>query len=150
MALPAVRSGNQVGRWDPFREFEDLYSQLGRWMDSALGRLDQGIAWAPLADVTEVEDAYVVEVDLPGVKREDVAIELVGNDLVVTGELKQKERQGLLRHRTRRTGEFSYRVTLPDSVDADKVEASLDEGVLTIRVAKSEAAKPRRIAIRGT
>ena len=149
MALPAVRSNNQLGRWDPFREFEDLYTQMGRWMDSAFGRLDQPTAWAPLADLSESEDAYLVEVDLPGVKRDDVTIDLVGNELVVTGELKQRERQGLLRHRTRRTGEFSYRVTLPDSVDADKVEASLAEGVLTIRVPKSEAVKPRRIAIKG-
>lgn len=150
MALPAVRSSDQLGRWDPFREFEDLYTQMGRWMDSAFGRLDQHTAWAPSAEVTETEDAYLVEVDLPGVKRDDVTIDLIGNDLVVIGELKQKERQGLLRHRTRRTGQFSYRVTLPDSVDADKVDASLDEGVLAIRVPKSEAVKPRRIAIRGT
>jgi HSP20 family protein len=149
MALPAMRSSSQLGRWDPFREFEDLYTQMGRWMDSVVGRLDQNAAWSPLADVTENEDAYLVEVDLPGVKRDDITIDLVGNELVVAGELKEKERRGLLRHRTRRIGQFSYRVTLPDGVDADKVDASLNDGVLTIRVPKSEAAKPRRITISG-
>ncbi|WP_027929046.1 Hsp20/alpha crystallin family protein [Amycolatopsis thermoflava] len=150
MALPAVRATSSLGRWDPFRELEDLYTQMGRWMENAFNRVDQGMpVWAPLADVSETEDAYVVEVDLPGVKRDDMAIELVGSELAVTGEIKEKERQGLLRHRTRRTGQFSYRVTLPDRVDAEKIEAALDEGVLTIRVPKSETIKPRRIAIKG-
>jgi HSP20 family protein len=148
MALPAVRSNNSLGRWDPFREFEDLYTQMGRWMDSLTGEIDRD-TWAPLADVSEADDAYTVEIDVPGVRREDIDIDLVGNELVVTGELKEKERVGLLRHRTRRTGRFSYRVALPDRVDTDKVEASLNDGVLTIRIPKSEAAKPRRIEITG-
>ncbi|WP_447002129.1 Hsp20/alpha crystallin family protein [Saccharothrix isguenensis] len=150
MTLPAVRSSGPVGRWDPFREFEDLYRQLGRWMDSVAGHLDDTVAtWSPSADVTETEDAYLVGVELPGVKRDDISIDLVGNELAISGELKERERQGLFRHRTRRTGQFSYRVTLPHDVDADKVEANLTDGVLTVRVPKSEAAKPRRIAITG-
>lgn len=146
MTLPAVRSNTPLGRWDPFREFEDIYTQMGRWMDSLTGQLDRNV-WAPLADVSEADDAYTVEIDVPGVRREDISIDLVGSELAVTGELKEKERVGLLRRRTRRTGRFSYRVALPDQVDADKVEASLDHGVLTIRVPKSDAAKPRRIEI---
>jgi HSP20 family protein len=102
-----------------------------------------------LADVSETDEAYLVEVELPGVKRDDIAIDLSGKDLVVTGELKQRERQGFLWHRTRRTGLFSYRVTLPEGIDADNVEASLDEGVLTVRLPKTEAVKPRRIAVKG-
>ncbi|EHR48436.1 molecular chaperone (small heat shock protein) [Saccharomonospora marina XMU15] len=150
MTLPAVRSSSSLRHWDPFREFEDLYSQMGRWMDSVAGRLDEGVrAWAPLADVTETEDAYLVEVDLPGIKRDDITIDVVGTELAINGEVKQKERQGWFRHRTRRTGQFAYRVTLPQDVNADKIEATLDEGVLTVRVPKTEAAKPRRIAING-
>jgi len=150
MTLPAVRSSGPVGRWDPFRELEDLYHQMGRWMNSVAGRLDDSArAWSPAADVTETEDAYLVEVELPGVKREDITIDLVGSELAISGELTEKERQGLFRHRTRRTGQFSYQVTLPRDVDADKIEASLADGVLTVRVPKSEAAKPRRIAISG-
>lgn len=150
MTLPAVRSSGPVGRWDPFREFEDLYRQMGRWMDSATGRLDDGgRTWLPSADVTETEDTYLVEVELPGVKRDDITVDLVGNELAISGELKEKERQGLFRHRTRRTGQFSYQVTLPRDVDVDRIEAGLAEGVLTVRVPKSEAAKRRRIAITG-
>ncbi|MCT2584598.1 Hsp20/alpha crystallin family protein [Actinophytocola gossypii] len=150
MALPAVRSFGPLGRWDSFQEFEDIYRQMGRWMDSVNRRLDDSVrAWSPSADVTENDEAYLVEVELPGVKREDITIDLVGSELAISGELKEKERQGLFRHRTRRTGQFSYQVTLPRDVNADKVEASLAEGVLAVRVPKNEAAKPRRIAISG-
>lgn len=151
MSLPVLRSNDTVDRWEPFRELENLYSQMGRWMDSAFGRLDgTASAWSPLADVSETDDAYVVEVELPGVKRDDVTIDLVGSELVVSGEHREKERQGLLRHRTRRVGRFHYRVQLPEAVDGDDVEARLEDGVLSIHVPKSEAAKPRRIAITGS
>ena len=150
MTLPAVRSSGSFGDWDPFREFDDLYRQMGRWLNTVAGRLgdDRG-PWSPLADVTETDDAYVVEVDLPGVKRNDIAVDLAGTELTISGELKEKERQGLFRHRTRRTGGFTYRVTLPRDVDTDKIEAALADGVLTVRIPKSEAVKPRRIAITG-
>lgn len=150
MTLPVLRSNSSPERWDPFREIEDLYTQMGRWMDSTFGRSDQSMAgWSPLADVSETDDGYMVEVELPGVKRDDISIELVGSELVVSGEVREKEREGLFRHRTRRTGRFRYRVHLPDPVEADAVEATLDEGVLSIRVPKSEAVKPRRIPIKG-
>jgi HSP20 family protein len=138
MALPAVRSYNSLGRWDPFREFEDLFTQLGRYSQDT---------WAPLADVTETENGYLVELDVPGVKREDITVDLNGTDLSVTGELKERERTGLFRHRTRRTGKFSYRLTLPRNLDSEKVEAKLADGVLTVEVPKKDAAKPRRIEI---
>ncbi len=148
MALPALRSKNTPDRWEPFREFEDLYSQMGQWMDSAFGDGDGFLSgWSPLADLTESDDAYLVEVDLPGVKRDDINLELHGSELVVSGEVKEKEAKGERRHRSRRTGQFGYRVTLPEPVDEDKVEASLDDGVLSIRLPKTEAVKARHIEI---
>jgi HSP20 family protein len=150
MALPAVRSSGPLGRWDPFREFEDLHGRLGRLLDSVAGSVGDTVrAWAPLADVTETGEAYLVEVELPGVQRDDIVVDLAGNELSISGEVKEKERQGLFRHRTRRVGQFSYGITLPHDVDADKIEADLADGVLTVRVPKVEAAKPRRIAING-
>ncbi|WP_051796044.1 Hsp20/alpha crystallin family protein [Kibdelosporangium aridum] len=64
--------------------------------------------------------------------------------LTITGELKETEREGLFR---RRTGHFEYRTTLPRNVDTDKIDARLASGVLTVRIPKAEAAKPRRIEI---
>lgn len=148
MAQPVQRTGRQADRrWDPFREFEDVYAQLGRLWESALGTAAASTGWAPLADVSETDDAYVVEVEVPGVRQDDLNIELVSNELVVTGELKETERQGLVRKRTRRTGQFEYRTALPNDVAPDKIEANLADGVLTIRIPKAEAAKPRQIKI---
>ncbi|MDP8928091.1 MAG: Hsp20/alpha crystallin family protein [Actinomycetota bacterium] len=146
MTLPAPRSSSPPRRWDPFREFEDLYEQMGQLMQSTFGRVPDA-AWVPLADLSETEDAYVVEVDLPGVKRDDVNVEVNGNQVAITGEIKERERVGWFRYRTRRTGRFEYRTSLPRDVDAEKIEATMTEGVLTVRVPKSEQAKPRRIQI---
>jgi HSP20 family protein len=121
-----------LGRWDPFREFETLY---------------RNTVWAPLADVTETDSAYVLELDVPGVQREDVTVDLTGTSLSITGELKERETEGVSHRRARRTGKFAYRVTLPRNLDGDNVEAKLVDGVLTVSVPKSEAAKPRRIEI---
>lgn len=150
MALPARRPDRPATRWDPLREFEDLYTQLGRLWESALGAEPTGgTGWAPLADVCETPDAFVVEIDVPGVKRQDLSVEVVGNELTVVGELKETEREGLFRKRTRRTGRFEFRTNLPRDVDADRIEADLAEGVLTLRLPKAEVAKPRKIEIRG-
>lgn len=104
--------------------------------------------FAPLADLEETDDAYLVEVELPGVKRDDVSVELSGRRLVVSGERKERERAGVLRRRTRAVGQFRHEVFLPGEVDAEGVSASLEEGVLTVRVPKADTERPRRIEIR--
>jgi HSP20 family protein len=140
MALPAMRSASTSSRWDPFRDF----GELTRWFDSAVPQV-----WSPSADVRETDTEYVLDVELPGVTRDDITVDLTGNRLAITGELKEQEQEGRYHRRTRRTGKFSYRVLLPRGVDGDKVEAALENGVLTVRVPKSETAQPRRIEITG-
>ena len=139
-------------RWEPFAEFEDLYDRMGRLFQSAFEdapmRMDPN-GWSPLTDVTETDDAYVVELDLPGVKREDVSVELGDRQLVVTGEVKEIEHEGVRRRRARRYGRFEYRTSLPGEADAEHVTASMSDGVLTIRVPKTTAAKPRKVEISG-
>jgi len=110
--------------------------------------LTEGAGWSPFVDIEEQDDAYLLEAELPGVKRDDVNIEVVGNELSITGEIKEKERKGALRRRTRRTGRFEYRVRLPEQVDASKIDAGLDQGVLTIRVPKSERSQRQKIEIK--
>jgi HSP20 family protein len=107
-----------------------------------------GGVWMPFADIEETEDAWIVEAELPGVDQKDVNVELRDSELAITGEIKQNERKGVLRRRTRRTGRFEYRVTLPGQADAEQVEAKLHEGVLTVRVPKTEQARPRRIEVK--
>jgi HSP20 family protein len=149
--LPERRSTAQPERWDPLEELEQVSERMRRMLSETFGGRQapsrEG-AWAPAVDIEEADDAYVVEADLPGVKRNDVNIELVGNELTITGDIKERERKGALRRQTRRTGHFEYRVTLPAHVDAENIEANLDEGVLTVRVPKAERAQRRKIEIK--
>ena len=101
----------------------------------------------PAADVVETDSAYVIEVELPGVRREDVDVNLNGNELVVTGEVKERKREGLFRRRARRVGEFELRVTLPGYLRDGDIEASLAHGVLTVYVPKAESTKSSKITV---
>jgi HSP20 family protein len=132
-------------RWDPLRELEDMRERLDHLFEQLLGGAPlAGGVWLPPVDLEETDDAWVVEADLPGVKKGDVNIEVRDYELAIHGDVKERERSGILRRRTRRTGQFDYRVTLPGEVDADGVDAQLDHGVLTVRVSKPERAKPLR------
>jgi HSP20 family protein len=106
-----------------------------------------GDVWIPVADIEETEDAWIVEAELPGVKREDINVEVRESEVAVTGEIKKREREGILRRRTRRVGRFELRVTLPGQADPERVDASLEDGVLTVRIPKSEQSQARRIEV---
>ncbi len=148
MALPVRRETSEAARSDPFAELNRLNQQLQgyleRWND--LPSLVSG-AFTPLADVEENDDAYVVEIELPGVKRDDVTVEVSGRRLSVSGERKERERVGILRRRTRTVGRFHYEVVLPGDVEDDRVSAAMDEGVLTVTVPKPASQRPRRIPV---
>jgi len=105
--------------------------------------------WNPSVDVHEETDAYVVTADLPGIQKNDVEVTVDDNVLSLTGERKFEERteEDGYRRRERSFGKFSRRFRLPRQVDAAKVDATFKNGVLEIRVAKSEAAKSRSIKI---
>jgi HSP20 family protein len=153
MALPIRNSSNsaQLGeRWEPFHELDELHSRMeqlmqGVWSDARFG---DGTPWVPPVDVEETEDAWIVEAELPGVDKKDVDVQLRDSQLTIAGEIKERERKGILRRRTRRRGRFEYRVTLPGEADADGIDAAMHDGVLTVRVPKPEQAKPRRIDVR--
>lgn len=147
MALP-VRNREGMTTWSPFGDIDRLRDEFDRMLRSFPGDAFGGEGFIPSADLEETEDAFVVDIELPGVKRSDVDIELSGRRLVVSGERKEKERTGALRRTTRTVGRFRYEVVLPGEVDQDSCDASYDEGVLSIRVPKAEAEKPRRIDIR--
>jgi HSP20 family protein len=136
----------------PLRDFDQVAERMRRLLDESLGGLPavvaEATAWTPPVNIEETEDAYIVEAEVPGVKREDVNIEVDRNELSITGEIKEQEREGILRKRTRRIGRFEYRVQLPDIADPDNVEAKLDDGVLRVRVPKSERAQRRRIELK--
>ncbi|MFK4098506.1 Hsp20/alpha crystallin family protein [Streptomyces sp. NPDC019531] len=132
---------------NPLAEFDELLNSMSGLLESTVGSAAPVTAWTPSADVTESDDAFHVEIELPGVKAKDINIEANGQELVVTGEIKEKERKGVLRRSTRRTGSFEYRLQLPGEVDTDKITAEMKDGVLTVAVPKAEVAKPRHIEI---
>lgn len=145
MTAQVVR--NTFGQeWNPFRELDELHERMSKLLESSVGH---GLvaSWEPAVDLEETDEAFLVEAELPGVKRDDVTVELQNNELRIHGEVKERERTGILRRRTRRTGQFDYRVVLPGEVDADNVEANLEEGVLRVKVGKAEQARPRRIEV---
>jgi HSP20 family protein len=151
MAVLARRrdaSSRPVTRWEPFRELEELQQATARLLEDAFsGEAAAQAAWAPPVDIEETDDAWIVEAELPGVKRDDVDVEVRDNELEISGEVKERERKGVLRRRTRRVGVFDYRVALPGPVDAANVDARLNEGVLTVRIPKPEQARARRVDI---
>ncbi|HZZ55050.1 MAG TPA: Hsp20/alpha crystallin family protein [Trebonia sp.] len=152
--LPVRRSGGRtLTVVNPSREFEDIYDRMGQLMNLAFGMnpIDGADgAWAPLADISETDNAYVVKLDVPGVHKDQIDIQLQDRELVVTGEIPESEEEdGRAHRRSRRTGRFEFRTYLPGDVNADGVNAQLSDGVLTLTVPKSEAAKPRHIEISG-
>jgi HSP20 family protein len=142
-----------VARWQPVpaNELDQMSDRLRRMIEETFGALPQVVqevaAWVPAVDIRETEDAYVIEAELPGAEPEDVNIELTGNELSITGEIKDAEDEGTVRRRGRRRGRFEFHVTLPNEVDGDNINADFENGVLSVRVPKMERAQHRRIEI---
>jgi HSP20 family protein len=140
---------------DPSREFEDLYARMGQLLNMAFGDMPFGqmqmmnAPWVPLADVAETDDAYTVEVELPGVRKDQVNVELNDRELVISGEIPEPAEEGERRRRSRRSGRFEFRTILAGEVNPDGVSANLSDGVLSVKIPKAEEAKPRRIQITG-
>ncbi|MEA2407526.1 MAG: polymerase primary sigma factor [Thermoleophilaceae bacterium] len=153
MALP-VRRGNgasrPVQRSEPFRELEALQQRTAELMQSRWS--GAGLAattWTPRVDIEETGEAWVVETDLPGVRNDDIDVEVRDDELEISGDVEERERRGVLRRRMRRVGRFELRVTLPGPIDAEQMDAHLNDGVLTLRMPKPEQARPRRIEVKG-
>lgn len=130
-------------------EFDELFERINHLLGAApaMPSLTGTMVWAPLADMRETDDAYVVECELPGIKHDDIDIEISERELSITGELKESEREGTMRRSTRRSGRFEYRSVLPTEVKAEDVGATLADGVLTVTLPKAQAAKPRHIKV---
>ncbi len=98
-----------------------------------------------MAETEEASDAYLVRAELPGFGRDDIQVEVRGDELCISGEMKEEQRrEHALR---RRMGKFSYQASLPSDADADKIDAKLADGVLTVRLPKAAQARTRRFEI---
>jgi HSP20 family protein len=129
--------------WDPFGEFAQLWNRMGQLFESAGDGGSE--SWVPAVQTDETNDAYMVRAELPGMKSDDVNVELVGNELRITGEVSQEGDGKVLRHHQ---GKFAYRASLPSDADPAKIDAQLTDGVLTVRLPKAPQAQARRIAVK--
>jgi len=137
-------------RWRPFREFGDFPSRVSRMMEEAFGEARPSLL-APKVDITESDDEYAVAAELPGVKKDDLTLEIEEGVLTIRGEKKEErdEKKEKGRRLERYYGAFSRSFSLPSDANADKVEASFTDGVLTVSIPKKPEAKPAQVAIKG-
>ena len=142
-------------RWDPFRDLMGIQTELNRLFgrtyaggESAGGNGD----WIPALDIYEGKDRYVITVELPGVEPADVDISVEDSTLAIRGERKfyQEVDEDSFHRVERRYGAFSRSLSLPQTANADAIEASFDRGVLTVEIPKAEEAKPKKISIKAT
>jgi len=138
-------------RWSPFREL-GRHGRLGRLMEEMFGEraLARG-EHAPALDIHETDSEYVVSVELPGVRKEDISVEFTDGVLSVRGEKTsggKEEKKERSRWVERVYGAFHRSFTLPPNAASDRIDASFKDGVLTLRIAKVEQTKPKTIAIK--
>jgi len=146
-----------IVRWEPLRELSSLQNEMNRLFNTVFDAPPAGGGngggqarrWVPAMDLLETADHFVLRADLPGLRQEDVAIELEDNVLTVSGERKaeHEERQEGYYRVERAFGGFSRSLTLPKGIDASAVTAEFDNGVLEVRIPKPEERKPQKISI---
>jgi HSP20 family protein len=148
----AVVRWKPITRWDPFDELMDIQRGLNRIFSRGVDQdMERGErAWAPVVDVYEDEDSVVVKAELPGVSEKDIEISVDDSTLMIRGERKTEEEfKEENYHRIERAyGSFQRVLSLPTSVDTEKVEAMYENGVLQITCPKHEGVKPRKIEVK--
>ncbi len=142
-------------RRDPLQDLLDLQERMNRLFEETVSRervddpsLLQG-TWLPPADVVETADAYVVEIELPGVGLDDTVVQVQGDELVVRGERKPTAagRPECFHRVERRHGPFARGFRFPEEIDSDRIRAELEDGVLRLEVRKARPRGPTRVRI---
>ena len=140
-------------RWDPFRELSALQNRMSRLFEEQYGSgreesLSAG-AFVPAVDIYEDEHSIQLKLEVPGIDEKDLDIRVENNVLTVTGERKfeKEEKEENYRRVERRYGSFSRSFTLPNTVSTEDIKADYEQGVLKIRLAKRQEAKPKQIKV---
>lgn len=137
--------------WPSYDRLSTLRDEVNRLFDISQPTRDRGLSsgWSPALDVHEDKDRLTVQVELPGLQKDQIDISLRDGVLTVSGERKteRERKEGEVFRSERYFGKFQRSVTLPASVDAGSVKAAYKDGILTIGLPKAEAAKPKQIAI---
>ena len=145
---------NNIVRWNPFREMANMQSAMDRIFEDAWHGNWPSTSWAgfdsPALDIHETDTAYEVSVPLPGVNPDDINVRMQNGTLTISGELPQPnvEDNRKVVVQERYYGKFSRSVSLPQSVDTNKVEATYDNGVLNLTLPKLPEAQPKQITVK--
>lgn len=147
---------NTLSVWNPMREFANLENRLERLFGAGFSSRNgekEALAvaqWAPLVDISEDANEYLVKAELPEVKKEDVKVNVENGQLTISGERKsEKEEKGKKFHRVERSyGSFLRTFTLPEAVSNDKVTAEFKDGLLIVHLPKDEKARPKAIEVK--
>ena len=147
---------NPLTRWNQLRQLEALQHGLGSLFSRSPTQWSEGqeepmavAEWAPLVDISEDDKEYLIEAELPEVRREDVKVTAEEGTLTITGDRKfEKEENGKKYHRVERAyGSFARTFSLPDDASPGKVTADLKDGVLKVHLAKDEKARPQLVKV---
>ncbi len=142
-------------RWDPFRNVATLQDRINRMFDEAFFRskdFDEEVSlasWKPTVDIYDTDDAIILKVELPGVDKEKVTVDVKDNVLTLKGERsidKEIKEENYCR-RERSFGSFHRSFTLPTTVNPEDIKAAYKDGILTVEVPKPEEKKPKQITI---
>jgi HSP20 family protein len=129
--------------WEAGDPWGEIWERMRPAVEEA-GDIGHG-QWMPVAETEDTGDAYVIRAELPGFQSDEINVEVRGDELDISGEMrKEDKRENALR---RRTGKFSYRASLPSDADKEKIDAKLADGVLTVRVSKTAPAQARKIEV---
>jgi HSP20 family protein len=140
-------------RWEPFREFSTLQDRMNRLFRETQGNhQDESLtssSFAPAVDVYEDEHNVTLKIEVPGIDEKDIDVRIENNTLTVHGERKieKEEKEENYRRVERQYGSFTRTFNLPPIVDAEKVQAEYDKGVLKITLPKKAEAKPKQIKV---
>jgi HSP20 family protein len=143
-----------IARWDPFREFSTLQDRMNRLFRESYGPEGREeslttTTFAPPVDVYEDEHTVSLKIEVPGIDEKDIDVRIENNVLTVHGERKfeKEEKEENFRRVERQYGSFTRTFTLPTTVDAEKVSANYDKGILKIALPKKAEAKPKQIKV---
>src|SRR6201981_2057702 len=139
-------------RWDPFREFSTLQDRMNRLFRDSYGDREEALTtstFAPPVDVYEDEHNITLKIEVPGIEEKDIDVRIENNTLAVHGERKfeKEEKEENFSRGERQYGSLTRSFPLPNTVDAEKVQATYDKGILKVQLAKKAEAKPKQIKV---
>jgi len=156
MAIVRWEPFRRMREWDPFEDVSTFPQQMDRLFSQYFGRAGRGEealapgAWTPAVDIYETDEKMVIKAELPGLKKEDIDIEVRDNTLTLKGERKfEQETQEKNYHRVERSyGSFQRSFLLPSTIRQEAIEATFKDGILEISLPKAEEAKPKKLEIK--